>query len=86
MNRIVRRFTEHITTSNPCFKQASQLCLAGSDRCPNRKSITPPVSAMPPMALSLPPKNLRDLIAYLSTRKAKAKDGDAHGDEAKVAK
>jgi quinoprotein glucose dehydrogenase len=50
------------------------------------KSITPPVSAMPPMALSLPPKNLRDLIAYLSTRKAKAKDGDAHGDEAKVAK
>jgi hypothetical protein len=38
MNRIVRRFTEHITTSNPCFKQASQLCLAGPDRCPNRKS------------------------------------------------
>ena len=38
MNRIVRWFTEHITTSNPCFKQASQLCLAGSDRCPNRKT------------------------------------------------
>lgn len=37
MNRIVRRFTEHITTSNPCFKQAFQLCLAGADRCPNRK-------------------------------------------------
>jgi hypothetical protein len=40
MNRIVRRFTEHITTSNPCFKQASQLCLAGSDRCPNRKKVS----------------------------------------------
>jgi acyl-CoA synthetase (AMP-forming)/AMP-acid ligase II len=37
MNWIVRRSTGHIITSNPCFKQASQLCLAGSERCPNRK-------------------------------------------------
>lgn len=53
------------------------------------KAITPPVSAMPPMALSLPPKMLRDLIAYLRTRDhttAPKQDADAHGDDEKVVK
>jgi quinoprotein glucose dehydrogenase len=52
------------------------------------KAITPPMSAMPPMALSLPPANLRDLISYLATRtsfKQSVKGAaDAHGE--KVAK
>ncbi len=52
------------------------------------KTLTPPVSAMPPMALSLPPTNLRDLISYLATRKSLKQSGkgaaDAHGE--KVAK
>jgi quinoprotein glucose dehydrogenase len=48
------------------------------------KSITPPVSAMPPMALSLPPRMLRDLLAFLRTRDhttAPKQSGEAHGDE-----
>jgi quinoprotein glucose dehydrogenase len=32
----------------------------------NIQSTTPPVSAMPPMGLTLPPLDLRDLVAYLS--------------------
>jgi len=52
------------------------------------KALAPPMSAMPPMALSLPPQNLRDLISYLATRtslKQSAKGtADAHGE--KVAK
>ena len=31
-------------------------------------SVTPPISAMPPMALALPPRDLRDLIGYLASR------------------
>lgn len=55
------------------------------------KALTPPMSAMPPMALSLPPTNLRDLITYLATRtslkQSSKKSADAHGDEReKVAK
>ena len=53
------------------------------------KAVTPPVSAMPPMALSLPPKMLRDLIAYLRTRDhttTPKQDADAHGDDEKVVK
>lgn len=57
------------------------------------KTIAPPVSAMPPMGLSLPPRDLRDLIAYLATRTQAtagkgadaASHGDSHGDE-KIAK
>jgi len=52
-------------------------------------SIAPPMSAMPPLGTALPPRDLRDLIAYLSSRtqgnmKA-AKDDASHGDE-KIAK
>jgi quinoprotein glucose dehydrogenase len=54
------------------------------------KTVTPPVSAMPPMAMALPPPMLRDLVAYLRTRDhttAPKQDADAHGDEReKVAK
>lgn len=46
-------------------------------------TIAPPVSAMPPMGLSLPPSDLRDLIAYLATRTTatmgKAADAESHG-------
>lgn len=57
------------------------------------KTIAPPVSAMPPMGLSLPPRDLRDLIAYLTSRTTAnagkdadaASHGDSHGDE-KIAK
>jgi mono/diheme cytochrome c family protein len=34
----------------------------------NVASITPPVSAMPPLGLTLSPLDLRDLIAYLRSR------------------
>ena len=48
-------------------------------------SVAPPVSAMPPMALALPLADLRDLMAFLQTRDAKAdakvRDAAAHGDE-----
>lgn len=54
------------------------------------KSITPPVSAMPPMALSLPPRDLRDLVAYLAdltqANAGKRKDSASHGDNEKIAK
>lgn len=56
----------------------------------NVATIAPPVSAMPPMGLSLPPSDLRDLIAYLATRTtanmAKGEDGESHGDDEKIAK
>ena len=35
------------------------------------RSTTPPISAMPPLGASLPPLDLRDLVAYLSTLKSK---------------
>lgn len=54
------------------------------------KAITPPMSAMPPMALSLPPRDLRDLVAFLNDRTqanmGKLKDSSSHGDDEKVAK
>jgi len=54
------------------------------------KTVTPPMSAMPPMAMALPPQMLRDLVAYLRTRDhttARKQSADAHGDEKeKVAK
>ena len=45
------------------------------------KSISPPVSAMPPMALSLPPEELRDLIAYLGSRTKAKKSGSKKSSE-----
>ena len=50
----------------------------------NVKSIAPPVSAMPPMGMALPPTMLRDLVAYLTTRTqttAPKKDAEAHGED-----
>jgi quinoprotein glucose dehydrogenase len=54
-------------------------------------SLTPPMSAMPPMALALPLPDLRDLVAYLTTRtqaNAKRQDKADHGEskDAKIAK
>jgi quinoprotein glucose dehydrogenase len=47
------------------------------------KSVSPPVSAMPPLGLTLPPADLRNLIEYLKTRNketlAKAKKSEEHG-------
>jgi len=41
-------------------------------------SLTPPISAMPPMALTLPLPDLRDLMAYLATRTKKTANGKGH--------
>jgi len=52
-------------------------------------TIAPPVSAMPPLGTALQPRDLRDLVAYLSSRtkgnKKATKDDASHGDE-KIAK
>ncbi len=50
-------------------------------------SVAPPVSAMPPMAAALPPRDFRDLVAFLASQKGgkwTAEDA-SHGDE-KIAK
>lgn len=53
------------------------------------ESIAPPVSAMPPLGTALPPRDLRDLVAYLASQtkanKKAVKDSSSHGDE-KIAK
>ncbi|MEC5125506.1 HEAT repeat domain-containing protein [Verrucomicrobiales bacterium BCK34] len=70
------------------------LTVVGLDNKPTRversniKAIAPPVSAMPPVAMALPPKDLRDLVAYLAGRTGggKKKDDASHGDDEKIAK
>jgi quinoprotein glucose dehydrogenase len=42
-------------------------------------TLTPPMSAMPPMALALPLPDLRDLVAYLATRTQKNADRKGKG-------
>jgi quinoprotein glucose dehydrogenase len=52
-------------------------------------TISPPVSAMPPMAAALPPRDFRDLVAFLATQggTAKSKNDASHdGDDEKIAK
>lgn len=51
-------------------------------------SVAPPVSAMPPIAAALPPRDFRDLVAFLASQKGgKWKADDAsHGDDEKIAK
>lgn len=54
-------------------------------------TLTPPVSAMPPMALTMQLGDLRDLVAYLVSRTketAAAEDAESHGEseEEKIAK
>jgi quinoprotein glucose dehydrogenase len=48
------------------------------------KDISPPVSAMPPLGLTLSPNDLRDLIGFLQSRNKKfldeAKKADEHGE------
>jgi len=51
-------------------------------------TVSPPVSAMPPVAAALPPRDFRDLVAFLASQQGGTwKAGDAsHGDEEKIAK
>lgn len=78
-------------------ESADQITLLGVDgkttelKRADIASLTPPITAMPPMALTLPLPDLRDLVAYLATRtqkNAKAADASSHGDKAqeKIAK
>lgn len=72
--------------------------VVGLDNKPQRverkdiDSIAPPVSAMPPVAMALPPQDLRNLVAYLAAQKKKVKKDDSshgeekHGDDEKIAK
>ncbi len=84
IGRLVKETPDQITLLAPDGKE-TQL---------NRStiaSLTPPISAMPPMALTLPLQDLRDLMAYLATRtqkNAKGKDTNSHGDkdQEKIAK
>lgn len=51
-------------------------------------TVAPPISAMPPMAAALPPRDFRDLVAFLATQHGgkKVKDDSSHGDDEKIAK
>lgn len=51
-------------------------------------AIAPPVSAMPPVAAVLPPRDFRDLIAFLASQDGSGKGGNdsSHGDDEKIAK
>lgn len=50
-------------------------------------SVSPPVSAMPPMAVALPPRDFRDLVAFLATQGGGGgRDDASHGDDEKIAK
>lgn len=70
------------------------LLVVGLDNKPMRversnvKEIAPPVSAMPPVAAALPPRDLRDLVAYLAAQKGggNKKDDTSHGDDEAIAK
>lgn len=70
------------------------LVVVGLDNQPVRvdradvKEVAPPVSAMPPVAAALPPRDLRDLVAYLAAQKGggKKKDDSSHGDDEAIAK
>jgi quinoprotein glucose dehydrogenase len=68
---------------------AEEVRLIGADGAETRlrrddiASLTPPVSAMPPMAMALALTDLRDLMAYLASRtraNAQRKGGADHGD------
>lgn len=73
------------------------LVVVGLDNKPTRvdrsdvKEVAPPISAMPPVAMTLPPRDLRDLVAYLAAQKKAGKKnsepgGESHGDDEKIAK
>ena len=72
----------------------SHVVVVGLDNKPVRierdriASVAPPVSAMPPMAAALPPRDFRDLVAFLATQHGgkKVKDDASHGDDEKIAK
>ncbi len=81
MGRIGKQTKKQITVIAPDGK-ATQIPTS------NVATVAPPVSAMPPLGLSLPPKDLRDLVAYLATRTSatmkKGDDEESHGE--KIAK
>jgi len=72
-------------------EQVTVIGLDNSERRIARSEITliaPPVSAMPPVAAALPPRDFRNLIAFLATQKGgkwNAEDA-SHGDDEKIAK
>ncbi len=72
--------------ANENKKQVTLIALDGKETVLKRddiQTLTPPVSAMPPMAAALPPRDLRDLVAYLVAQDGKKKktDAESHGDD-----
>ena len=56
-------------------KQVSVIAPDGTTRVVPRSeiaSITPPISTMPPLGATLPPRDLRDLVAYVAAQKGPA--------------
>jgi quinoprotein glucose dehydrogenase len=60
MGRVAAKTDQKLTLIDPAGKK---LEIATKDI----KEATTPISAMPPMGLALPPRDLRDLVAYLAT-------------------
>ncbi|MAS96732.1 MAG: hypothetical protein CMO55_26370 [Verrucomicrobiales bacterium] len=85
MGRIAKETEKEITLITVDGKSAT---MARKDIA----SIAPPISAMPPLGASLPPRDLRDLVAYLQSLSGKGgKKGNSdssHGEESdeKIAK
>ena len=86
VGRLIKETPDQVTLLAPDGKETQ---LNRSDIA----SLTPPISAMPPMALNLPLQDLRDLMAYLATNTQKNaikknKDTNSHGDkdQEKIAK
>ncbi|MEY4484018.1 MAG: hypothetical protein RL693_1470, partial [Verrucomicrobiota bacterium] len=80
MGRIAKQTKEQISVIGIDGKETT---LAAS----TVTTIAPPVSAMPPLGMSLPPRDLRDLIAYLTTRNTRTMGSEtndsSHGEKEK---
>lgn len=75
MGRVAKETKKQIQFVAADGKQST----VGRDEIAN---ITPPISAMPPMAAALQPEDLRNLVAYLASLGGSAGeevDADAHG-------